>query len=154
MFFLMIRRPPRSTRTDTLFPYTTLFRSLSARRVFNPNVVPAGLGQFWLTQFARFLDVAQQDIDDLGIHVVVVDLPDLLVDPQGVVGFIGEELGVTASPHLHLPRPLAASHRRLPLEAFGLQARSVQPRLRSHLRGPFLLDDRQSAVWGASVSVR
>src|SRR3546814_20704972 len=28
-FFLMIRRPPRSTRTDTLFPYTTLFRSRS-----------------------------------------------------------------------------------------------------------------------------
>src|SRR3546814_5508944 len=27
-FFLMIRRPPRSTRTDTLFPYTTLFRSV------------------------------------------------------------------------------------------------------------------------------
>src|SRR3546814_11114732 len=29
-FFLMIRRPPRSTRTDTLFPYTTLFRSPEA----------------------------------------------------------------------------------------------------------------------------
>src|SRR3546814_13165223 len=29
-FFLMIRRPPRSTRTDTLFPYTTLFRSLQS----------------------------------------------------------------------------------------------------------------------------
>src|SRR3546814_2134524 len=29
-FFLMIRRPPRSTRTDTLFPYTTLFRSSDA----------------------------------------------------------------------------------------------------------------------------
>src|SRR3546814_12149321 len=27
IFFLIIRRPPRSTRTDTLFPYTTLFRS-------------------------------------------------------------------------------------------------------------------------------
>src|SRR3546814_4171041 len=27
LFFLMILRPPRSTRTDTLFPYTTLFRS-------------------------------------------------------------------------------------------------------------------------------
>src|SRR3546814_13656222 len=27
-FFLMIRRPPRSTPTDTLFPYTTLFRSI------------------------------------------------------------------------------------------------------------------------------
>src|SRR3546814_9383481 len=31
--FLMIRRPPRSTRTDTLFPYTTLFRSVFARSV-------------------------------------------------------------------------------------------------------------------------
>src|SRR3546814_9398435 len=30
-FFLMIRRPPRSTRTDTLFPYTTLFRSIVAK---------------------------------------------------------------------------------------------------------------------------
>src|SRR3546814_3701571 len=29
----MIRRPPRSTRTDTLFPYTTLFRSLEAREM-------------------------------------------------------------------------------------------------------------------------
>src|SRR3546814_4358847 len=31
-FFLMIRRPPRSTRTDTLFPYTTLFRSTRSHR--------------------------------------------------------------------------------------------------------------------------
>src|SRR3546814_12660931 len=31
-FFLMIRRPPRSTRTDTLFPYTTLFRSRAGDR--------------------------------------------------------------------------------------------------------------------------
>src|SRR3546814_3623086 len=30
-FFLSRRRPPRSTRTDTLFPYTTLFRSQAAR---------------------------------------------------------------------------------------------------------------------------
>src|SRR3546814_6299938 len=29
----MIRRPPRSTRTDTLFPYTTLFRSVRAERL-------------------------------------------------------------------------------------------------------------------------
>src|SRR3546814_11348063 len=35
VFFLMIRRPPRSTRTDTLFPYTTLFRS--ARRLQLPG---------------------------------------------------------------------------------------------------------------------
>src|SRR3546814_12870558 len=33
-FFLRIRRPPRSTRTDTLFPYTTLFRS-NARAILD-----------------------------------------------------------------------------------------------------------------------
>src|SRR3546814_4242103 len=33
----MIRLPPRSTRTDTLFPYTTLFRSLENWRESNPN---------------------------------------------------------------------------------------------------------------------
>src|SRR3546814_15686892 len=43
-FFLMIRRPPRSTRTDTLFPYTTLFRSLSAGD-FRRVVVIAGTEQ-------------------------------------------------------------------------------------------------------------
>src|SRR3546814_21023326 len=37
-FFLMIRRPPRSTRTDTLFPYTTLFRS---RRASNSRSSPS-----------------------------------------------------------------------------------------------------------------
>src|SRR3546814_5985039 len=46
-FFLMIRRPPRSTRTDTLFPYTTLFRSAgcsvapySTRDGTAPSVTP------------------------------------------------------------------------------------------------------------------
>src|SRR3546814_11328951 len=47
-FFLMIRRPPRSTRTDTLFPYTTLFRSvfhakpraeIEALLAAHPNVI-------------------------------------------------------------------------------------------------------------------
>src|SRR3546814_4994862 len=37
-FFLMIRRPPRSTRTDTLFPYTTLFRSQIAHRRIEPDI--------------------------------------------------------------------------------------------------------------------
>src|SRR3546814_13915642 len=44
VFFLMIRRPPRSTRTDTLFPYTTLFRSASsycARPVSSPLIFPS-----------------------------------------------------------------------------------------------------------------
>src|SRR3546814_11293941 len=37
VFFLMIRRPPRSTRTDTLFPYTTLFRSHDSRDRRDPD---------------------------------------------------------------------------------------------------------------------
>src|SRR3546814_17793522 len=47
-FCLMIRRPPRSTRTDTLFPYTTLFRSLlgsfrtSSRMLLNICAAPVG----------------------------------------------------------------------------------------------------------------
>src|SRR3546814_4375049 len=43
IFFLMIRRPPRSTRTDTLVPYTTLFRSgppSSSRRCWGRSSPP------------------------------------------------------------------------------------------------------------------
>src|SRR3546814_9682263 len=48
-FFLMIRRPPRSTRTDTLFPYTTLFRSYrwsetSALFASTPEASALGMG--------------------------------------------------------------------------------------------------------------
>src|SRR3546814_18340767 len=40
----MIRRPPRSTRTDTLFPYTTLFRSPFERRdILKPHEIAAAL---------------------------------------------------------------------------------------------------------------
>src|SRR3546814_3298409 len=48
-FFLMIRRPPRSTRTDTLFPYTTLFRSARqrdrARRIVDPPIVSVNVSR-------------------------------------------------------------------------------------------------------------
>src|SRR3546814_7450950 len=43
-FFLMIRRPPRSTRTDTLFPVTALFRSLPARGVLAGGDRPVARG--------------------------------------------------------------------------------------------------------------
>src|SRR3546814_1726416 len=47
IFFLLLRRPPRSTRTDTLFPYTTLFRS-------------SELGRRRLALMQRFDDLAAQ----------------------------------------------------------------------------------------------
>src|SRR3546814_3813757 len=40
VFFLMIRRPPRSTRTDTLLPYTTLFRALQRGAHFLAHRAP------------------------------------------------------------------------------------------------------------------
>src|SRR3546814_15583785 len=49
----MIRRPPRSTRTDTLFPYTTLFRSRFMRiATYNINGIKARLPRLleWLTE--------------------------------------------------------------------------------------------------------
>src|SRR3546814_9093058 len=44
LFFLMIRRPPRSTVTDTLFPYTTLFRSGGEHRPGRPPASRAQVG--------------------------------------------------------------------------------------------------------------
>src|SRR3546814_8514696 len=55
VFFLMIRRPPRSTRTDTLVPYTTLFRSVpgnvmesaSAADALPTNFLPSTIEENW-----------------------------------------------------------------------------------------------------------
>src|SRR3546814_7583611 len=63
----MIRRPPRSTRTDTLFPYTTLFRSEQeeGRRAAAPRLRRAILAERDILQRAR-----------LGHHVHVVGQVD------------------------------------------------------------------------------
>src|SRR3546814_2012281 len=60
VFFLMRRRPPRSTRTDTLFPYTTLFRSPGAAirlrigaHFFANAIAPRFIGRF-CGAFAHF----------------------------------------------------------------------------------------------------
>src|SRR3546814_10834375 len=56
VLFLMIRRPPRSTRTDTLFPYTTLFRS--ALRKFSQRVhIEVTSGLFGMGCDKRNIDV-------------------------------------------------------------------------------------------------
>src|SRR3546814_7861569 len=53
--FLMIRRPPRSTRTDTLFPYTTLFRSrhLVGEALHDAELLGIGAGAALLGQGLR-----------------------------------------------------------------------------------------------------
>src|SRR3546814_8836339 len=63
----MIRRPPRSTRTDTLFPYTTLFRSAPAAvRAVEVRVTPGEALAF----FKRFdLEATRRGVDFSGTHV-------------------------------------------------------------------------------------
>src|SRR3546814_16212822 len=69
VFFLMIRQPPRSTRTDTLVPYTTLFRShhqLADAGIIAPVLIViaepqnAAVGQ---PEIARALDLEEEHLD-------------------------------------------------------------------------------------------
>src|SRR3546814_3855306 len=53
----MIRRPPRSTRTDTLFPYTTLFRSRLRRSAWN-DALPVGAVDVAVRERPRHVAIA------------------------------------------------------------------------------------------------
>src|SRR3546814_6394866 len=80
MFFccLMIRRPPRSTRTDTLFPYATLFRSFEVEGAFflsNKGDLHARLGGYYDQRLTQRLilqpmtevNFALQDVPEIGV---------------------------------------------------------------------------------------
>src|SRR3546814_8727243 len=64
----MIRRPPRSTRTDTLFPYTTLFRSVQALDAVHDDA--PGTRAF---DVRTHLDQAVGQVDDLRFPCRVLD---------------------------------------------------------------------------------
>src|SRR3546814_1823721 len=69
----MIRRPPRATRTDTLFPYTTLFRSPKrldrAHRQFEFRAQDAGLGNI-----DQRLDMGDRiDADRLLVAIIIIE---------------------------------------------------------------------------------
>src|SRR3546814_1260022 len=69
----MIRRPPRSTRTDTLFPYTTLFRSLLKYR-------RRGLGMVIMEMPGSNLARQSMSRDSAAIYQAVID--ELSVHPR------------------------------------------------------------------------
>src|SRR3546814_2454591 len=71
----MIRRPPRSTRTDTLFPYTTLFRSqLSPRPAVNKKLTPIARGERRL----KFVESAGCDRIAHRLHQRLIEMQIML----------------------------------------------------------------------------
>src|SRR3546814_7466062 len=83
----MIRRPPRSTRTDTLFPYTTLFRSHALAR-FETLEAAVGLGHRVVQ-----MRVAVEDVDHLQV-VALADLEVVEVVRRGDLDRTGALLGI------------------------------------------------------------
>src|SRR3546814_14031316 len=81
----MIRRPPRSTRTDTLFPYTTLFRSLEIADVPGEAVVHL-VGQL----VAGDVDLLGVDHDDVVAGVDVRGVDRLVLAAQAMREFGAE----------------------------------------------------------------
>src|SRR3546814_15238094 len=74
-FFLMIRRPPRSTRTDTLFPYTTLFRSIAQlRKRWDVPVYGPRAEQDKIAGLTQVLDDGDR-IELFGERYVVIAVP-------------------------------------------------------------------------------
>src|SRR3546814_7115137 len=69
----MIRRPPRSTRTDTRFPYTTLFRSLQVGDTITVSI----LGREIEAKIASFREI---NWDTMGFNFVVIFAPGTLED--------------------------------------------------------------------------
>src|SRR3546814_15967986 len=68
VFFLMRRRPPRSTRTDTLFPYTTLFRSAQQHRLSGTRAADDA------QHFAALDGEVQILMDDMTVELVLQPL--------------------------------------------------------------------------------
>src|SRR3546814_1246698 len=104
-FFLIIRRPPRSTRTDTLSPYTTLFRSVDAAAIDQLDVRQAidqaqclacaePLGQH------RRKNIRLVVVGDRAEHVDVLDV--LLAQQRFIGALAGQHHGIARS-EAHTP---------------------------------------------------
>src|SRR3546814_12293588 len=81
----MIRRPPRSTRTDTLFPYSTLFRSI-VQQAFEEGIPD-------LNRLARRLSTAAAVVLGLAACSLVNDVTDALAERLYGRTWIAEEVG-------------------------------------------------------------
>src|SRR3546814_1214743 len=103
VFLLMIRRPPRSTRTDTLFPYTTLFRSeIGHRRPL------CGVGQRVFLHRVIVTQLAQHRVGTVQPLVMIGgqrDRPRATIRQRDHAGF-----GIEAVVAIFLPEPRSEEH--------------------------------------------
>src|SRR3546814_11099886 len=102
----MIRRPPRSTRTDTLFPYTTLFRSLSTG-FFDTVTVDAGdrAGSIIAAAAAAGVNLRRVDGSRIGISLDETTTPEIV--EQVWAAFGGRPDAEALSPADSIPEALA-----------------------------------------------
>src|SRR3546814_17377117 len=96
----MIRRPPRSTRTDTLFPYTTLFRSAFAARILLARAAVRSLDiQYYIwhgDQPGTLLLEAVGQAADRGVRV------RMLLDENGIAGRASDLEALDRHPRLEI----------------------------------------------------
>src|SRR3546814_11636690 len=93
----MRRRPPRSTRTDTLFPYTTLFRSEPGRARLRPRSAARGASHTVVRKRAR--PDAQRPAAGLRVSEHGPDLRPAPADRRVVRAHAGAGLRPAARPH-------------------------------------------------------
>src|SRR3546814_20514900 len=86
--FLMIRRPPRSTRTDTLFPYTTLFRSRQGRDVTDLCAVDRYIARLGPAYAKRTQELLASDWKSISAWCVENGLPSFPTSPETVVAYL------------------------------------------------------------------
>src|SRR3546814_13311641 len=122
LFFLMIRRPPRTTRTDTLFPYTTLFRSLFCSPGEAEEVRTLGDARLWVETDATAERLAAFD--------VVIKSPGISpYRPEAVAARERGTIFIAGTPRWFAERPDART-----VCATGTKGKSTTTALRAHLR--------------------
>src|SRR3546814_552598 len=94
----MRRRPPRSTRTDTLFPYTTLFRSAFELERLVDMMMRRRLGRHEQVPDAGFLRLGLQILDDLDHLPAVARLVLLVISRNGGAHLALDEIAHPVAP--------------------------------------------------------
>src|SRR3546814_2820296 len=124
LFFLMIRRPPRSTRTDTLFPYTTLFRSEGER--VDGTTESADFEVLYGRAIARWWDLVAGVRHDFG------EGPSQTFAGIGVIGLSPYKFEIEATRSEEHTSELQ-SLMRISYAVFCLQKKNNQPQLQTRI---------------------